>query len=98
MDTQKVNPYRDTLLSDDFLKSLNWYDLQPIAMDLATSISKEELHIKLLEIFPLAAGQEYVGSLANHYRGRLKHEGVDSLVNQLCKNSMRRLIIGLQVK
>lgn len=77
------------------LQGLDWYQLHKIAEPLVTTITDKQLHEKLLEIFPLNDGQEYIGSLCNHYRGRLKHEGKESLVSQMCSNSMRRLIIGL---
>jgi hypothetical protein len=83
------------LLSAAFIQSLSWYDLQPIAMNLVSQIADKQLYEKLLEIYPLEEGQQYVGSLVNHYRGRLKNDGKENLVNQMCNNSMRRLIIGL---
>ena len=86
---------QNPLLSAAFLDTLGWYDLQPIAMSLVSEISDKELHDKLIEIYPLQDGQQYVGSLVNHFRGRLKHEGKESLVNQMCNNSMRHLIIGV---
>lgn len=85
----------NNLLSPAFLQSLDWWQLYKVAEPLVEKISDKKLHEKLIEIFPLEEGQEYVGSLCNHYRGRLKHEGKESLVNQMCSNSMRRLIIGL---
>ena len=86
---------QNPMLSVAFLQGLGWYELQPIAIDLIGQITDTQLHEKLLEIYPLEEGQQYVGSLSNHYRGRLKNEGKESLVNQMCNNSMRRLIIGL---
>jgi hypothetical protein len=83
------------LLPAAFIQSLSWYDLQPIAMNLVSQIADKQLYEKLLEIYPLEEGQQYVGSLVNHYRGRLKNDGKENLVNQMCNNSMRRLIIGL---
>lgn len=83
------------MLSAAFLQTLGWYDLQPIAMNLVSQITDKQLHEKLLEIYPLEEGQEYIGSLVNHYRGRLKNEGKESFVNQMCNKSMRRLIIRL---
>lgn len=85
----------NNLLSPASLQSLDWYQLHKVAEPLVTKISDKKLHEKLLEIFPVEEGQEYVGSLCNHYRGRLKHEGKESLINQMCSNSMRRLITGL---
>ncbi len=77
------------------LESLNWHEVHKIANKLVDKISKKQLHEKLIEIFPLNEGQEYIGSLANHYRGRLKHEGKESLIDQMCKKSLIRLINGL---
>ena len=77
------------------LESLNWYEINKIAKQKVDKISKKELHEKLIEIFPLNEGQDYIGSLANHYRGRLKYEGKDSLIEQMCKKSLIRLINGL---
>ena len=85
----------NNLLSPAFLQSLDWWQLYKIAEPLVAKISDKKLHEKLLEIFPLQEGQEYVGSLCNHYRGRLKHEGKFALIDQMCSNSMRSLIIGL---
>lgn len=85
----------NNVLSPAFLKSLDWWQLHKVAVPLVAKISEKQLHEKLLEIYPLEEGQEYVGSLCNHYRGRLKHEGKFSLIDQMCSNSMRRLIIGL---
>lgn len=101
MNSTNVQPSTKTaivvnnLLSPAFLQSLDWWQLHKVAEPLVAKISDEKLHEKLLEIFPLEEGKEYVGSLCNHYRGRLKHEGKESLINQMCSNSMRRLIIGL---
>ena len=83
------------LLSPAFLQSLDWWQLYKVAEPLVAKISEKKLHEKLLEIFPLEEGQEYVGSLCNHYRARLKHEGKFALIDQMCSNSMRRLIVGL---
>ena len=85
----------NTVLSPAFLQSLDWWKLYKVAESLVANISDKKLHEKLLEIFPLEEGQEYIGSLCNHYRGRLKHEGKFALIDQMCSNSMRRLIIGL---
>ncbi len=85
----------NVLLSAAFLQSLDWWQLYKVAEPLVAKISDKKLHEKLLEIYPLDEGQEYVGSLCNHYRGRLKQEGKESLVNQMCNKSMIRLIIGL---
>ena len=85
----------NNVLSPAFLQSLDWWQLHKVAEPLVAKISDKKLHEKLLEIFPLDEGQEYVGSLCNHYRGRLKREGKESLINQMCSNSMRRLIVGL---
>ena len=85
----------NNLLSPAFLQSLDWWQLYKVAEPLVANISDKKLHEKLLEIFPLEQGQEYVGSLCNHYRGRLKHEGKFALIDQMCSNSMRRLIVGL---
>lgn len=85
----------NNVLSPAFLQSLDWWQLYKVAEPLVAKISEKKLHEKLIEIFPLEEGQEYIGSLCNHYRGRLKHEGKESLVNQMCSNSMRRLIIEL---
>ena len=77
------------------LKPMIWLDLHNIAERAVASLTKEQLHDKLIEIFPLENGQEYVGSLPNHFRGKLKYGGIESLVAQLDSNSLRRLIIGL---
>ena len=83
------------VLSTAFLQSLDWWQLYKIAEPLVAKVSDKKLHEKLLEIFPLEEGQEYVGSLCNHYRGRLKNEGKFALLDQMCSNSMRHLIIWL---
>lgn len=85
----------NNVLSPAFLQSLDWWQLYKVAEPLVANISDKKLYEKLLEIYPLEEGQEYVGSLCNHYRGRLKHEGKFALIDQMCSNSMRRLIIGL---
>ena len=85
----------NNVLSPASLQSLDWWQLYKVAEPLVAKISDKKLHEKLLEIYPLEEGQEYVGSLCNHYRGRLKHEGKFALIDQMCSNSMRRLIIGL---
>lgn len=85
----------NNVLSPAFLQSLDWWQLYKVAEPLVAKISDKKLHEKLLEIYPLEEGREYVGSLCNHYRGRLKHEGKFALIDQMCSNSMRRLIIGL---
>lgn len=85
----------NNVLSPDFIQSLDWWQLYKVVEPLVVKISDKQLHEKLLDIFPLEEGQEYVGSICNHYRGRLKHEGKFALIDQMCSNSMRRLIIGL---
>ena len=85
----------NNVLSPAFLQSLDWWQLYKVAEPLVAKFSDKNLHEKLLEIYPLNEGQEYVGSLCNHYRGRLKNEGKEALINQMCSNSMRRLILGL---
>jgi hypothetical protein len=77
------------------LENLGWYQLYPLAVQSVASLSDKELHDRLLQIFPFNEGEEYVGSLVNHYRGRLKQEGKESLINQMCSNSLKRLIIEL---
>lgn len=69
--------------------------IHKIAESLVEKTSDKELHEKLIKIFPLEEGQKYIDSLCTHYRGRLKHEGKDSLIVQMCSNSLRRLIVGL---
>lgn len=85
------------MLSDAFLAPLDWWQIYKIAEPLVSGISDKELYVKLLEIFPIKNGEEYIGSLCNHYRGRLKNEGKFALINQMCKNSLKRLIKGLSV-
>jgi hypothetical protein len=95
-DNISVSPsIANAVLSESFLQSLDWWQLYKVAEPLVANITDKRLHEKILEIFPLEKGQEYVGSLCNHYRGRLKHEGKFALLDQLCKNSMKRLIVGL---
>lgn len=85
----------NNVLLPAFLQSLDWSQLYKVVEPFVAKISDNKLHEKLLEIYPLEEGQEYVGSLCNHYRGRLKHEGKFALIDQMCSNSMRRLIVGL---
>jgi hypothetical protein len=85
----------NNLLSPAFLQSLDWWQLYKVAEPLVAKICDKKLHEKLLEIYPIEEGQEYVGSLCNHYRGRLRNEGKFALIDQMCSNSMRHLILGL---
>jgi hypothetical protein len=93
MENQTINS--NNLLSPDYLRALDWWELFKVAKSLVANIPDKKIHDKLIVIFPLEDGQEYFGSLCNHYRGRLKHEGKFALIEQMCSNSMRRLIIGL---
>ena len=85
----------NNVLLPDFLQSLDWWQLYKVVEPFVAKISDKKLHEKLLEIYPLEEGQEYVGSLCSHYRGRLKREGKFALIDQMCSNSMRRLIVWL---
>jgi hypothetical protein len=93
MENQAINS--DNELTPAYLQSLDWWQLYKTAKTLVANITDKELNEKLMEIFTLEDGQEYIGSLCNHYRGRLKNEGKNALIEQMCSNSMRRLIIGL---
>ena len=101
MNSKSVQPITEAaivgnnVLLPAFLQSLDWSQLYKVVEPFVAKISDKKLHEKLLEIYPLEEGQEYVGSLCNHYRGRLKHEGKFALIDQMCSNSMRRLIVGL---
>ena len=63
---------------------------------MVTKMSKEELMDAILNAFPLEENEEYVGSLANHFRGRLKYDGAEVLIRSMCNVSLRQLIIYLQ--
>jgi hypothetical protein len=76
----------------DNLNQLDWWELKPIAFEEVNTITKTKLMEALLVAFPLEEGENYQGSLANHYRGRLKYEGKDSLIGQMCNSGMRKLI------
>ena len=75
------------------LTSKNWWELFAIAEVLVEKLSQKQLHDKLLEIFPPIQNQE---TLAIHYQSRLKRQGKTALIEQMCSNSLRRLICNLQ--
>ena len=77
------------------MENKTWHEWHTIAMNAVSKISKKQIHIMLIDIFPVMEGEDYIGSLANHYRGRLKYEGKESLIDQMCANSLKRLIKGL---
>ena len=81
--------------TEESLSGFTLHELHLTATYLAGKITKAELHDKLLDAFPLKTGQEYIGSLANHFRGRLKYDGVEDLIDRMDKCSLRCLIIGL---
>jgi hypothetical protein len=80
-------------MSSEELKNLNWHELQKIFAPMIEAIPQQYLLNALIEIFPLKEGESYIGSLANHYRGRLKCEGKESLVKQMCSDSMCEIIL-----
>ena len=59
----------------------------------ALKLDYKSLYEAMQEIFPLQEGQEYIGSLANHFRGKLKtYKNVDDLIECLCNNSLKQII------
>lgn len=70
--------------------------LEAMLLKMVTKMSKEELMDAILNAFPLEENKEYVGSLANHFRGRLKYDGAEVLIRSMCNVSLRQLIIYLQ--
>lgn len=55
-------------------------------------LNKKTLFADLENIFPLADGQPYFGSLCNHYRGKIKSHGIDGLIESMCNNALRKVI------
>lgn len=74
---------------------LTWFQIHDRVSIAIKGLPKQVIHDAILEIFPLNEGQEYIGSLANHYRGRLRHEGIDSLFNQMCSYSLTQFLTWL---
>lgn len=59
----------------------------------ALKISYKSLYEAMQDIFPLNEGQNYIGSLANHFRGKLKnYKNVDDFIECLCNNSLTQII------
>lgn len=59
----------------------------------ALKLSYKSLYDAMQDIFPLNEGQEYIGSLANHFRGKLKtYKNVDDFIECLSNNSLKQII------
>jgi hypothetical protein len=91
--SNKATWKKEVVMSSEQLKNLNWHELQKIFAPMVEAIPQDELHNALIEIFPLKEGENYIGSMANHYRGRLKREGKESFVRQMSHDSMCKIIV-----
>lgn len=75
---------------------LNWHKLNKKAIMLAKKLTIQKLIEKLLVIFHSGIKKPYIGFLVKYYKAKLKHEGVESLLNKMCSNSLNKIIIPLK--
>lgn len=55
-------------------------------------INRKTFKDDLIKIFPVNEGQPYIGSLCNHFRGKIVSGGIDYLIEEMDNYSLRKVI------